>query len=483
AHFEALCADGTPEALSQADQIYSGELLDGLSIPEAEWENWLAAERSRLRGMILDARSKLAGQLLADARYEEALDVTQRAIALDPLREDSRRSMMLALAGLGRRAEALRCFEDLVTLLTNELGAAPDAETVRVGEVIRSASGDQESSDCQADSSAPAESPQAGTTPDGLDETEPDVTEVNVGIMPNSLSVFTNSASPAKAETVPNSAVLEPGSQLARLKRHRIALITACIAATCVITAVAAWLSGLGQTASKEFGPRLLLVTGDQHQKVLGGSRIDLRVFGFEPLSVRIHSDRRLDLEWLRNVSLRQRLQADVGTWRSKSDQFCMTFKWYYHGRELCTWILRDGSRMTAIGPEDRPLPWVIRDPVASRTNRLQPPASEAGKLLKGERLRQFLPGIEIYTPSRSGPTALKLLAGGQMEIEVLTVGKKGKQYELDHGTWRIENDRLCLKPGWWQDGREKCFGIRAGSYAYILTNEHNRPTAMLIRK
>ena len=49
ATFERRVAEGTPEGLEQAAALYQGDLLSGFSLSEALFEEWLMAERERLR--------------------------------------------------------------------------------------------------------------------------------------------------------------------------------------------------------------------------------------------------------------------------------------------------------------------------------------------------------------------------------------------------------------------------------------------------
>ena len=46
--FERLVSERTPEALAQAVELYRGDLLDGLTLQEPPFEEWLMAERERL---------------------------------------------------------------------------------------------------------------------------------------------------------------------------------------------------------------------------------------------------------------------------------------------------------------------------------------------------------------------------------------------------------------------------------------------------
>ena len=60
---------------------------------------------------------------------EPALGVANRAIAINNLREDAHRLVIRALAASGRRADALKHYENLVALLKSELNVEPDAST------------------------------------------------------------------------------------------------------------------------------------------------------------------------------------------------------------------------------------------------------------------------------------------------------------------------------------------------------------------
>ena len=124
--FEALLADGSRDALNEAIGFYRGRLLGDIEIPEEAWTEWLATERQRLEGLALDAMVKLGEQELEAANHQPALSAANRAIAVSGLREDAHRLVMRALAAGGRRADALKHYEDLAGLLKRELTVEPD---------------------------------------------------------------------------------------------------------------------------------------------------------------------------------------------------------------------------------------------------------------------------------------------------------------------------------------------------------------------
>jgi DNA-binding SARP family transcriptional activator/ActR/RegA family two-component response regulator len=127
--FEALVREGSRDALSAAADLYRGRLIDDVAVSEEGWSEWLTGERERLLELALGAMVGLGEQELAAGRAEHALKAGQRAIALNNMREDAHRLIVQALAGAGRKAEALKHYQDLVALLERELDTEPDAAT------------------------------------------------------------------------------------------------------------------------------------------------------------------------------------------------------------------------------------------------------------------------------------------------------------------------------------------------------------------
>ena len=127
--FEALVREGSRDALSAAADLYRGQLIDNVTVSEEGWSEWLAGERARLQELALGAMVGLGEQEFAAGRAEHALKAGQRAIALNDLREDAHRLIVQALAATGRKAEALKHYQDVVALLKRELNTEPDAAT------------------------------------------------------------------------------------------------------------------------------------------------------------------------------------------------------------------------------------------------------------------------------------------------------------------------------------------------------------------
>ena len=129
--FERGVAQGTRDALREATDLYRGELLEGFRIDEAPFDDWLTAERQRLRELGLNALEKLLAMDLAAGALEQAVGTGLRLLALDPLREGVHRTLMDLYVRQGRRTAALRQYQRCVEVLQRELGVGPEAATTR----------------------------------------------------------------------------------------------------------------------------------------------------------------------------------------------------------------------------------------------------------------------------------------------------------------------------------------------------------------
>jgi DNA-binding SARP family transcriptional activator len=104
--------------------MYRGDLL-----PELPDADWLVARRAEARETHREILVRLASTERQRAP-EEALVILTRALESDPLHEGAVRELMVVLAELGRRSEALARYERLVDDLLDAFGTDPDAKTV-----------------------------------------------------------------------------------------------------------------------------------------------------------------------------------------------------------------------------------------------------------------------------------------------------------------------------------------------------------------
>jgi DNA-binding SARP family transcriptional activator/tetratricopeptide (TPR) repeat protein len=127
--FEGLMKDGSPEALEHAAALYRGDLLEGVSVDEPPFEEWLRAERERLRELAVEGLAKLLGHLARTGAVDRAVQTAVRLLGLDPAQEPVHRTLMRLYARQGRRGAALRQYQACVEALERELGVEPEAET------------------------------------------------------------------------------------------------------------------------------------------------------------------------------------------------------------------------------------------------------------------------------------------------------------------------------------------------------------------
>ncbi len=138
ARLKALSGERTSTSLAAAVELYQDPLLVDVDIAEEAWADWLGAERARLEGLALDAMIRHAEQALQSGDTESALKAAHRAISVNALREDAHRLIVQALAAAGRKAEALKHYQDLFALLRRELNTEPDAATKSLAAELRS---------------------------------------------------------------------------------------------------------------------------------------------------------------------------------------------------------------------------------------------------------------------------------------------------------------------------------------------------------
>jgi DNA-binding SARP family transcriptional activator len=129
AAFEREIADGRLPALERAAALYQGDLLAGLTVAEVPFEEWLMAERERLRELALEGLARLLAHQRDAGAAEAAIQTAGRLLALDPLQEPVHRTLMQLYARAGRRGAALRQYQQCVTTLQRELGVEPESAT------------------------------------------------------------------------------------------------------------------------------------------------------------------------------------------------------------------------------------------------------------------------------------------------------------------------------------------------------------------
>ncbi len=110
--------------LQRAIAVYGGDFLAGVTAGE-----WAHTRRDELHRRF-ESALLAAGRLQAAAgRYQGAVTAFRRAIEHEPLNESAHRELMTCWERLGENARAARHYEELVTLLREQVGVPPAAET------------------------------------------------------------------------------------------------------------------------------------------------------------------------------------------------------------------------------------------------------------------------------------------------------------------------------------------------------------------
>lgn len=129
ADFETLVATGTEEALVRAIDIYRGDFLEGFTINEDRFDQWVLGERDRLHRMALRAHAHLAELQSRRGALDDAIATVQRSLRIDNLQEPMHRMLMRLYLQSGDVVEALQQYETCAKVLRRELRVEPDAET------------------------------------------------------------------------------------------------------------------------------------------------------------------------------------------------------------------------------------------------------------------------------------------------------------------------------------------------------------------
>ena len=132
AAFETLVATGTEEALAKSTELYRGDFLDGFSINEERFDQWVLGERDRLHRMSLRAHTALMDMQSRRGAIDDAIATGQRSLRIDVLQEPTHRALMRLYVQSGDLVGALQQFELCAKVLKRELRVDPDAETKAV---------------------------------------------------------------------------------------------------------------------------------------------------------------------------------------------------------------------------------------------------------------------------------------------------------------------------------------------------------------
>lgn len=126
--FEELSQN--PLTIQKALEVYLGDFIPSFFIGDArEFEDWQLHEAEKLQERFIQTTLQAIQQLQIQSRPQDAILTARRAIGLYPLREDIQRALIQLYQTSGDRVSALRQYHAYRSLIWEELGVEPDAET------------------------------------------------------------------------------------------------------------------------------------------------------------------------------------------------------------------------------------------------------------------------------------------------------------------------------------------------------------------
>ena len=116
--------DGYIAAARRVVELYRGEFL------EEVYDNWVEEPRAYYQTMYVATLKDLADYYHRSQQYEQSIAYYKNILSRDPYREDVHRQLMDSQVRLGNRVAVREQYENLRTLLREELGVDPLPETV-----------------------------------------------------------------------------------------------------------------------------------------------------------------------------------------------------------------------------------------------------------------------------------------------------------------------------------------------------------------
>ena len=123
--------------LTEALALYRADFMVGFSLSDSpNFEEWQFLQSENLRRELTWVLDRLINNHSQQGDFAAALETAQRWVALDPLDEGAQRQLMQFYAWTGQRSAALRCYQNLVCLLDEELGVSPGEEMQALHQAI-----------------------------------------------------------------------------------------------------------------------------------------------------------------------------------------------------------------------------------------------------------------------------------------------------------------------------------------------------------
>ena len=128
---------GRPIAADAILNLYAGDLLDGLDVRDASFEEWLDVARRELRQLVCQYLEAALAQTWAARDAKRLERIASGLIGLDPAHEEGHRALMRFHALAGDTAAAVRQYNTCKTMLARDLDVVPSEETDQLLQEIR----------------------------------------------------------------------------------------------------------------------------------------------------------------------------------------------------------------------------------------------------------------------------------------------------------------------------------------------------------
>jgi DNA-binding SARP family transcriptional activator len=129
--FDAAVAQGTPEALKKAADLYRGPLMEGCD------EEWASQERTPREESYFMALERLAENAAETGDFARAAAYLRQVVGREPTRETAQRALLTALSRMGDHSAVVQTYRGLRQYLHEEMNIEPAPETQQLMREIR----------------------------------------------------------------------------------------------------------------------------------------------------------------------------------------------------------------------------------------------------------------------------------------------------------------------------------------------------------
>jgi len=123
-------------SISALADFYPGEILAGLEHDSELYMDWLRGLRAESVELAMAVLENNAERYSIAGEYKSAINLMRENLSLEPLKEQTHRTIMQLYAANGEKAMALAQFRTCKEVLLHELDTAPDPETQALADSI-----------------------------------------------------------------------------------------------------------------------------------------------------------------------------------------------------------------------------------------------------------------------------------------------------------------------------------------------------------